>query len=131
MKQRLRSFLYGRYGVDQLSMFLLYLNIFLAFLNLFLRLPHMSYLYVILLLLCYFRIFSKNISKRRAENEYYLKYYRVIKRWFKDKKERIRDFRTYRYFTCPNCKQRLRVPKGKGEITVTCVKCRHRFDKRT
>ena len=131
MKHWFRRFMYGRYGVDQFSLFLLGVYIFLTVLNLFLRFPYMIYLYGIVLLICYFRIFSKNISKRRAENDRFLSVYRPIRRWLKDKKERIRDFRTHRYFTCPNCNQRLRVPKGKGEITITCIKCRHRFDRRT
>lgn len=131
MKQWFRRFMHGRYGVDQFSLFLLGVYIFLTVLNLFLRFRYMIYLYGIVLLICYLRIFSKNISKRRAENDRFLSVYRPIRRWLKDKKERIRDFRTHRYFTCPNCKQRLRVPKGKGEITITCIKCRHRFDRRT
>ncbi len=131
MKQWLQRFLYGRYGVDQLSMFLLFVYLLLTIVNLFLRFPYMVYVYVLLLILCYYRIFSKNITRRRRENERFLKYYLPIKRWFKDKKERIRDRKTHRYFTCPNCGQRLRVPKGRGEITITCAKCRHRFDRRT
>ena len=131
MKQWFRRFMYGRYGVDQFSLFLLGVYIFLTVLNLFLRFPYMIYLYGIVLLICYFRIFFFFFSKRRAENDRFLSVYRPIRRWLKDKKERIRDFRTHRYFTCPNCNQRLRVPKGKGEITITCIKCRHRFDRRT
>lgn len=131
MKQWLQRFLYGRYGVDQLSVFILILYIALTVLNIFIQWPYMFYLYILLLILCYFRIFSRNIYKRRAENQKFMKYYGPVKNWFKDKKERFRDRKTHKYFKCPHCGQRLRVPKGKGEITITCKKCSTKFDART
>jgi len=131
MKQWLQRFLYGRYGVDQLSIFLLDLSIFACVLNIFLHWPYMYFVSVGFLLLCYYRIFSRNIYKRRLENEKFRRMYAPLKHWFKDKKEQFRDRKTHKYFTCPSCGQRLRVPKGKGEITITCAKCKHKFDARS
>lgn len=123
--------MYGRYGSDQLSIFFLVLLMIAAILNLFLHWPYMNIVYLVLLILCYSRAFSRNIYQRRAENERFMKCYAPLRNWLKDKKERFRDRKTHKYFHCPNCGQRLRVPKGKGEITITCSKCRHRFDART
>lgn len=131
MRNWLQRFMYGRYGVDQLSFATLILYIILTVFNMFVSIPFASIIYLALLVLCYFRIFSRNIYKRRAENEKFLKLYNPFKFWFKDKKERFRDRKTYKYFKCPNCKQRLRVPKGKGSVSITCSKCKTKFDRRT
>ncbi len=131
MKQWLQRFMYGRYGADQLSVFFLVLFLLSTICNVFLKWPYMIYVYVVLLVLCYARVFSRNIYQRRRENEQFMKLYAPIRNWCKDKKERFRDRKTHKYFQCPKCGQRLRVPKGKGEITITCSKCRNRFDART
>ena len=47
----------------------------------------------------------------------------ILGRW----KQQWREYRTYRYLICPQCSQRLRVPRGKGKIRVTCIKCRNQF----
>lgn len=131
MKNWLQRFMYGRYGVDQLSMAILILTIVLTLFGVFIRIPYMEIVYILLLVLCYFRIFSRNIYKRRAENAKFMKFYQPVKTWFRDKKERFRDRKTHKYFKCPSCGQRLRVPKGKGNITITCTKCKTKFDGRT
>lgn len=131
MRNWLQRFMYGRYGVDQLSFAILLLAILLTFVNMFVGFPYMNFLYLALLAWCYFRIFSRNIVKRRRENDKYMKFYGPIRSWFQDKKDRFRDRKTHKYFKCPNCKQRLRVPKGKGNISITCSKCKTKFDART
>lgn len=128
MKQWLQRFLYGRYGVDQFSISLLLFTFVLIFINLFFRSVWINGFYLIILLYSYFRIFSRNFSQRRKENQTFLKYYEPFRHWIKDKQERFVYRKTYKYFRCPKCKQRLRVPKGKGNITVTCTKCRTKFD---
>ena len=44
--------------------------------------------------------------------------------------DRIKD-RNNRYFNCPKCRQTVRVPRGKGKISITCPKCREKFIKKT
>lgn len=131
MKQWLRKMLYGRYGVDEFSTFLIVVYVGLTILNLWLRWPYMWIAYLMLLVYCYFRIFSRNTAKRRTENHAFMKWYAPVRNWFKDKKERFRDRKTHKYFKCPQCKQRLRVPKGKGNIIITCAKCHTKFDAHT
>lgn len=131
MKNWLQRFMYGRYGVDQLSIGILVLFILLTVMGIFVRIPYIEVVYLLLLILCYYRMFSRNIYKRRAENAKFMKFWGPIASFFKRKKKHFQDRKTHKYFKCPNCKQELRVPKGKGEITVTCPKCKTKFDGRS
>ena len=83
---------------------------------------------LIVLIWMYARFFSKHYDRRRAENARYLKLSAPLRRSFSTLYLRLRDGRSYRYYDCPGCHQRLRVPKGKGQITVTCPKCHTKFD---
>ena len=85
----------------------------------------------VLLIYTYFRMLSRNISRRYNENQIYLKYrYKVIAK-FNGFKARMRDRKTHRVFKCPGCSQKIRVPRGKGRISIKCPKCRIEFIKRT
>ena len=124
-----RNFMYGRYGADQLGNFLFVFYIILAIL---------SFVYPPIMILCYatiiyslFRMFSKQYYKRRAENEWYLNKTEGIRKFFNRQKNQWKYRKTHKYLKCPHCKQYLRVPKGKGDITVTCPKCHQQFDQRT
>ena len=66
-----------------------------------------------------FRTFSRNTYKRYQENRRYLRFM-----------DQLRD-KEHRYYTCPRCRQTVRVPKGKGKISITCPKCSERFIKKT
>jgi len=126
----LRKIMYGRYGSDQLSFFLFVVYLFLYFLSL---LPHMGFLFWLSLAVVafdLFRIFSRNISKRRAENAKFLELAGPVIRWFKLRRTIHRD-KDHCYFKCPNCGQQLRVPKGKGKITVTCRSCGVSFEEKS
>ncbi|MEG0876039.1 MAG: zinc ribbon domain-containing protein [Oscillospiraceae bacterium] len=79
----------------------------------------------------YFRTFSKNMEKRRAENAKYLKFKSGITDWFKLRREMWQQRREYKFFKCPSCKAVLRVPRGKGKIRVVCKKCGNAFEKKT
>lgn len=121
----------GRYGPDQLSFFLLVLYLIITILSTFLRIPILTYVSLVLVIWCWFRLFSKNKYKRSAENTKFLRMVYPITSRFHKMKNRLRDRKTYKFYKCPSCKQELRVPKGKGEITITCPKCKTKFDKRT
>lgn len=125
-----RKLMYGRYGSDQLSFFLLFLYVVLIFIS---ALPHMawvSWLALAVLLWNLFRMFSRRMDRRRAENARFLVLFGPVIRWFKMRRTIHRD-KDHRYFKCPNCGQYLRVPRGKGKITVNCRNCGASFEERS
>lgn len=124
MKEKFREFMRGRYGPDQLSRDTSNLAIILLILNLFVKAKWIHVLIFVLLMVSLWRMLSKNFKNRYNENRIYLNM--LLK--FKNK---FTNLRHYKQFKCPNCKQKLRVPRGKKKITVTCPKCRHQFDKRS
>lgn len=137
IKNRLYQFMIGRYGNDELSYFLLITAVVLLGLTgVLFREPSTAngILRLIPLFLMFYvnyRTFSKNIPARRGE---LLKYYKVkgqITKPFGALKRAVFGTKTHSYFRCPNCREGLRLPKGKGKLKVTCPKCQHVFVKRT
>ena len=116
-----------RYGTDQLNVFLMALSFVLLILYSFTRVPVLSVLELALLIVLFFRMFSKNPEKRRNENAVFLKAYRPVKDWWDGLRAQFRDRKTHRYFSCPSCGQKARVPKGKGKICITCPKCKQEY----
>ena len=125
----LKKFMYGRYGGDNLSRALLISSFILIIIVGFLprTLSSLVVIAYIPTIVCIFRILSRNIYKRRQENYKYLKIKNSALIWFKRKLNRAKDSKTYKYFICPDCKQKLRVPRGQGNISVTCPKCKKSF----
>ncbi len=126
----LRRLMYGRYGSDQLSFFLLLVYLVLSLLS---SLPHMGWLsWVGLAVLAWdlYRMFSRRIDRRRMENARFLEYTGPLVRWYKLRRTIRRD-KEHRYFKCPNCGQYLRVPRGKGKITVNCRNCGVSFEEKS
>ena len=121
-------FMYGRNGADQLGMATLVVGIVLDIVSMFMRTVAarriLGIVTAVLLFVLLFRMFSRNLQKRRAENAWFLqKIFYPVQRTFNGKKQRIQD-KEHKYFTCPNCRTVCRVPKGKGKIVITCPKCR-------
>lgn len=112
-------FMYGRYGSDQLNVVLLVLGLAISLAGSFSRLPWLAYLSWVPFFAVIFRMFSRNISARRRENQRFVGFF-----------SRLRD-RDNRYFSCPKCHQMVRVPKGKGKINIRCPKCGEKFMKKT
>lgn len=125
----LKKIMYGRYGGDNLSKALLILSFVLIIIAGFLPTSLSSLVLIgyIPTIVCIFRIFSKNIYKRQQENRKYLKFENSMIKGIKQKLNRVKDSKTHKYFTCPDCKQKLRVPRGRGKISVTCPKCKKTF----
>ena len=131
MRQRLMRFMSGRYGNDQLNRFLLIASIVLVFATLFSGIEIFWYIGIVLLTITYMRMFSRKIQKRYAENQKYLQIIGPISGWFKLRIKHLKQRKTHRFFKCPSCQQKVRVPKGKGMICITCPKCRTQFQKRS
>ena len=127
IKRALQRFMAGRHGADQLSLALLIAGIVLSLLNslsgfaIFYLLGLAAYIWGI------FRMFSRNEVKRSEENMRWVKFWTELKTGIKQFFVRLKNIRKFRYFKCPQCKARLRLPRKVGEVTVTCGKCRHQF----
>ncbi len=126
-----RKLMYGRYGVDQLSIAIIILSFAISIISSIADFYPLSLLSFILIIVAYVRIFSKNISKRYGENIKFLKLWNPIKAKAQVRINRMKYMKTHKYFSCPNCKQSLRVPRGQGKITVTCPKCKTEFSKKS
>ena len=123
--------MYGRYGTDQLGFFML---ISLFVLNLLWAATDWNIFYwisTVFCVICIWSIFSKNINRRYEENQKFLQITAPVRWWFSEKFSACRDLKTHCHFRCPSCKQKIRVPRGKGKIQITCPKCRHEFVKKT
>lgn len=131
MREKFQRFMSGRYGVDEFSRFLLYVLLALCLLSLFARSAAFNFLITIGLFWIYFRVFSRNHQKRYLENQWYLTRREKILRFFRREKNLAAQRKFFRIYTCPTCKQKIRIPKGHGKIQVTCPKCRTEFIKRS
>ena len=120
----------GRYGVDQFSRFLMVVTLVLMLLGIFTH-PIVYYIGFAGMIYMYFRIFLKKCDKRRAENQWYLRKSYAIRNWFDKKKKMWQLKKTHKIFRCPTCKQKIKVPKGKGKIEIRCTKCDTKFIKRS
>lgn len=130
-KYKLYQFMSGRYGTDNLSTFLLLFSLFLLVINMFvIQNMIFSTLIWVLLIFNVFRTYSKNIYKRRKENDAFLQITSPIRKRISVIKKQSKD-KQYKYFICPSCKQLVRVPRGKGKISITCPSCKHSFDKKS
>ena len=130
-KDKMARFMYGRYGMDQLSRNLSLICLVLLIVTMFVRNNVIYMIALVGIVYTYFRVFSRNISRRSEENEKYLKFhYKVVGKLNKIK-FRITDSKTHRIFRCPSCSQKIRVPRGKGRISIKCPKCRIEFIKKT
>ena len=120
---RLRNFMAGRYGTDRLNMAILCVGLVASLLSVLIKFAPVN---LGLFLLSYgmmfwaiFRTLSRNTYKRYQENRKFLQL-----------TGRLKD-REHRYFDCPKCRQMVRVPRGKGKISITCPRCREKFVKKT
>lgn len=125
-----RRMMAGRYGSDQLGLALLGLYLVLALLSRLFRSSLLSLLATAVILWGFYRMLSRQIDRRRAENDKFLELARPIVHWYNVNKCRRND-KEHCYFKCPNCGQPLRVPKGKGKISVTCRSCGASFEEKT
>lgn len=131
MREKLMRFMYGRYGIDSFGKFLLWTGIALFFLSGFFDLHLFYTLAWVLLIYSYFRILSRNIYKRSAENQAYLKHTARIRSFWWTQKNLFRQRKTHHIYKCPSCSQKIRVPRGKGKIEIRCPKCQTTFIKRS
>ena len=121
----------GRYGADQMGQMLSAVSMVFLIISLFSRNQAWFLLAVIGIVYNYFRMFSKNISKRYAENQKYMKMTAGILRKLASWKSQLAQRKIYHIYRCPGCKQKIRVPRGRGKIEIRCPKCNTRFVKKS
>ena len=130
MRNALQRFMYGRYGNDQLNTALVVLYLVLWLLEIVTHISFFGVLSTVLVFVVLFRMLSRNLYKRREENAMFLRKADPILRWYRLQRTIRRD-KDHVYFKCPNCSQQLRVPRGKGKITVNCRSCGASFQEKS
>ncbi len=137
-RNRMIRWMQGRYGMDALGKFLMILTVICIVLNMFIGNRGLYLLGLLLLVLEYVRMFSRNIPARYRENQKYLQIVDNIRHTFRNPslhnpfvtiRERINS--PYRIFKCPTCHQKIRIPKGHGRVAISCPKCRAEFMRNT
>ncbi len=119
----LRQFMAGRYGTDRLNMVILCAGLAASLLSVWIKISPFNVIFwalsygLMIWAIC--RSLSRNTYKRYLENRKFLQVF-----------DRLKD-RQHRYFDCPKCHQTVRVPRGKGKISITCPRCREKFVKKT
>ena len=120
---RFSRFMQGRYGSDKLNLLIIGISFACSVTAAFLPYPLAKTILMAVsygfLALAIMRMLSRKTYKRYQENKRFLDFFR-----------RLGD-RQHRYFRCPKCRQKVRVPKGKGKIAETCPKCKEKFIKKT
>lgn len=130
MREKLSRFMAGRNGNDHLNIFLLAVDIVLLILAGIFADSVGKYLYPLvmaLLVYAYFRMFSRNVYRRREENGKFLRVWYKLSAAFRVRYERWVQRKDYKFFTCPSCHTTLRVPRGHGRIKIVCRKCGSSF----
>ena len=130
MREKLRQFMIGRYGTDGLNQFLSITSLVLLLIAIISRVNLFTYLGAALLIFCYYRTFSRNISKRTEENYKFYTLKDRVDNKFKGWKEQWANRKLYHYYRCPQCRQKLRVPRGRGRIQISCPRCGTQFIKK-
>ena len=119
----LRSFMAGRYGTDRLNMVILCAGLAASILSSLVRITPLNLIFWLLsyglMIWAIWRGLSRTTYKRYQENRKFMQIF-----------DRMKD-RQHRYFDCPKCRQMVRVPRGKGKISITCPRCREKFVKKT
>lgn len=136
-REDMRYVMARRCGLDELNNFIMLIGFIFVLIALFTHKWIFVLIGAMLVALCYMRVFSTKLDKRRSENDLYMRYMgraveaaNYIKLIIKMKIRSIKD-KEYVYFVCSTCKQVIRVPKGKNKISIRCPKCGSSFVRRT
>ena len=128
--QKLREFMYGRYGTDQFSLALIGGGFAFYILYVFTRSRLLYLVSLILYGIAAFRTLSKNHTKRRIENQKFMNlWYKLKNKWVGIRAD-FEERKTYKHFKCPACGQKIRIPRGRGKVEIRCPKCSNKFIKK-
>ncbi len=127
-QRKMANWMSGRQGPDDLAVFCVDVAAIVVIINLFLNNRVLLTIAIVLIVYALFRMFSKNLYKRSQENASFLKALGPARPWFQNPKEAWAEHKAYKHAKCPQCKQRVRVPRNKGTLRVTCPKCHEKFE---
>ncbi|HWR12945.1 MAG TPA: hypothetical protein VN445_14070 [Rectinemataceae bacterium] len=130
IRYALARFMAGRYGVDELYRASNVLCLVLIVAGAFFMSPILNMVLWMLMLWSIFRSFSKNIEKRRRENEKYLSLTKPLRKRFSRLERRIKNVKAFRFRTCPRCKAFIQMPRAKGKRLINCPRCHNEFEAR-
>ena len=130
IRNAIQRFMYGRYGNDPLNLFLIGLYLLIYLVSLFVRLGVLYWASFALMAAALLRMLSRNIERRQMENARFMRMAGPVLAWLHFRRA-IRKDKEHAYFKCPSCGQRLRVPLGRGKITVTCRSCGASFQEKS
>ena len=131
LRYRFSKFMQGRYGVDSLSRFLSIVLLAIIILGMFIRIPLSGTITLVILVILYWRMFSRNIPKRYEENQKFLQIRDKLLGRFSDFGSNMSQMKDYHIYKCPRCNQKIRIPRGKGHIMVRCPRCGYEFHKKS
>ena len=130
-QRKMMEWLQGRQGPDDLAVFSMNLAIVVVVVKLFARVSWLGWVALVLIAYSMFRIQSKNLGSRARENEAFLKALGPARPWVQNPRAAWAELRAYKHVKCTSCKQRVRVPRGKGKLRVTCPRCKTKFEVRS
>jgi len=130
LKERLARFMSGRYGTDKLNRALMAAYAVLLVANVFAKSSILNGLMLAIVVAMAYRSLSRDIGKRRLENERYLRLSKPARRWSSLAARRIKGVRTFRYRVCPGCKATIEMPRRKGSRSIDCPRCHTEFEAR-
>ena len=136
MREKFMRFMQGRYGVDQFAKFTMGVALVSIVLAILVNTGSsagslLDMLGLVAIVYTYFRIFSRNIAKRAQENQKYLSATAKLRQRLNKEKNMMKQRKDYHIYTCPSCGQKVRIPRGKGKIEISCPKCHSKFVKRS
>lgn len=135
MRDKLNKFMQGRYGVDKLSQFLMGTALVCIILAAFFRRTAaggvLDTVGLIAIIYTYYRMLSRDIPKRYAENQKFLGMTQNLRMRMNKEKNMMAQRKTHHIYSCPGCGQKIRIPRGKGKIEIECPKCHVKFIKRS
>ena len=126
--QKIGAWMQGRNGSDALGVCVIVVAVLLLFINLFVKTFILSAFALLLMIYSCWRVTSKDVEARETENSVFLDFVSPIVPWFRNPGGAAKELKAYKHLSCPECGQRVRVPRKKGKIRITCPSCKNKFE---
>ena len=126
-----KGWLKGRNGADELATFAIVIALLVVIVNFFVRSIFLSAVALALMVFAWWRMSSRHVQARMRENRAFAELLGPVRPWLRDPGAAFAELRSFKHLRCPNCSQRMRVPRGKGNLRVRCPKCHEKFEART